>query len=71
MAGWPVTLKIAVYGVNSPRARKSSHGSSLHASISPIRTGRCRERRAQDHVVVSQSAMIPRDTALSWVRASR
>ena len=40
IAGWPLTLNDAVYGVKWPERRKSSSGFELHASSSPILTGR-------------------------------
>ena len=52
MAGWPEMLKMAVYGVNWPLLRKSSHGSSLHASIAPIGNRALGERGREDRVVL-------------------
>ena len=72
MAGWPVTLKIAVYGVNSPQRLKSVPR-VVAARVDLADPDRALGQAGAQHDVV---ALPERDDARarsrsSWVRASR
>jgi hypothetical protein len=71
MAGWPLTLNMAVNGTNSLERRKSSHGSSLQASISPIGTGRRASAGVRTTSLEAHSERMPRESVWSCDSASR
>ena len=71
IAGWPVTLKSAVKGVNWPERAKSAIGSSPWPSHSPIFSGRSASAGVSSTSYSAKNATTPRASACSCATQAR